>query len=189
MTRITSTTSRGARRVQVLQRDAVDVRGELEHRVLRRVEDQLPGAQVLLAERVDHGDPVGRGVAQEAVPGHALQLRDGLCGEAVGVGRRRDVGRDAHELPVPGGRVLAEPLRRQPAVDHRGGRGRHPAHRDDGAETERSEHRQLEAAHRLGHVGQRVERHGVAVRGGVIEPADAACVDDHHRDPSHGRRC
>ena len=105
------------------------------------------------------------------------------AGNPLGVGgqrRRRD---HAHQLPVAGGRVLAGAQRRQAAVD--GGRlgGRDARDRDDRAEPEALEDRQVEAARGLGEVGQRAGA-GVAVGGGVGQRADAAGVEDDDRRPA-----
>ena len=79
----------GARRVELGGRHLVDVRGDLQHRVRRRVDDQVAGRQVLLAEVVDHGRAAVGLVAQDAAPGGVDQLLEDLLREAVRVGAQR----------------------------------------------------------------------------------------------------
>ena len=53
----------------------VDVRGDLQHRVGRRVDDQVAGREVLLAEVVDHRGAAVGPVAEDAAAGGVDQLR------------------------------------------------------------------------------------------------------------------
>ena len=177
----------GAGGVELGGRALVDVRGDLQHRVGGRVDDQVAGLQVLLAEVVDHrGAAVGL-VAEHAAAGAVDQLLDDLLGEAVGIGAQGDRRDRPHQLPVAGDRVLARALRVQAAVDDGIGRGRDADERQRGAEPERAHHRQVEPAADLGDVPERV-RPGVAVVGGVGQLARTAGVEhDHEGAPVHGR--
>ena len=80
---------RGARREQVVLAEHVVVGGELQHRVGRRVEDHLAGAQVVLAPLLDDLGPARRVVGAEAQAGDALERRHHVGREAVRVGRQR----------------------------------------------------------------------------------------------------
>ena len=62
--------------VQLGLRHLVLVRGDLQHRVGRRVDDQVARAQVLLAEVVDHGGAGVGPVAEHAAAGRVAQLVD-----------------------------------------------------------------------------------------------------------------
>jgi hypothetical protein len=71
----------------------------------------------------------------------------------------------------------------EPPVDHRVGRRRHPLDRDDVAQPQPLERRQLEPADALGEVAERV-RAGVAVVPGVRQLAHSAGIHD-----DDGRTC
>ena len=76
--------------VELLERDRLLVRRDLEHRVGRRVDDPLPGLLMLLAVLEDHLGP-GRGLVAEHAARRAVHERiDHVVGEAVRVGRERD---------------------------------------------------------------------------------------------------
>ena len=133
-------TRRGACRVQLRLGHAVDVRGQLRHGVLRRVEDHAAVAQRLGAVVADHRQAVVGAVADEAQGGRPLERGDDVVGEAVWVGRKRRRRDRAHELPVAAGRILAVTLRREPSVQRgRGGR-RYALQRQDAAQPEAPEH-------------------------------------------------
>ena len=155
-----------ARLVQLRFGDHLYVPGELQHRVLRGVEDQSAGAHVLLAEVLDRRQPVVRAVTDHLPADRLLQAPYERLGESLGVGRQRRRQRDPHQLPVPGDRVLARSERRQPPVDRRvpgsGGRRRSPR----STQPERPHRGQPQPARRLGEVAERV-RALVAVGGGV----------------------
>jgi hypothetical protein len=170
-----------ARRVELRLREHVDVRRELKHRVGRRVEDDLAGLEVVRAPVLDDlGAAVGL-VAAEAQAGRLLDPLDHLGREAVRIGRQRMIRDHAHQLPVPGGRLLAGTERMEAAMDHRVLRGRHSLDRDDVAEPEAAERREIEPANPFGDVSERV-RAGVAVVRGVGQFAHSAGI--HH---DHGR--
>ena len=123
-------TSRAAaqRRTSSRLGEDVVVGGDLQHRVGRRVEDQLAGAQVMLGpELLDDLGAAGGLVAAEAQARGLLDGGDDLGREAVGVGRQRRRRHHAHELPVAGGRVLAGAERMQAPVDDGRLGGRHAA--------------------------------------------------------------
>ena len=75
--------------VELLERDRLLVRGDLEHRVGGRVDDPLAGLLVLLAELLDHLGPRRRLVAENAAAGAVHERIDHLVGEAVRIGRER----------------------------------------------------------------------------------------------------
>ena len=75
--------------VELLERDRLLVRGDLEHRVGGRVDDPLARLLVLLAELLDHLGPRCRLVAEDAAAGAVHERVDHLVGEAVRVGRER----------------------------------------------------------------------------------------------------
>ena len=95
---------------------------------------------------------------------------------------RRD---DAHQLPVPGGRVLALRALDEAARERgRAGLRRTALERLDVAEPERLEVRQVEAAHGAGDVPERV-RPLVAVLVGVRQLARADGVEHDHAGAGH----
>ncbi len=174
----------GARGVELLPRDDGLVRRDLEDRVGRRVDDQVPGAQVLGAEVVDRPDAVVGGVAEHAAPRRRLERGDDLGREAAGIGPHRLRRDDAHQLPVTRRRVLSRPERVQPAVEDRVGGGRDAPERQRGAEPERAHRREVEPADRVGEVAERV-RARVAVVGRVGQrPRPAGVEDDHEGAPA-----
>jgi hypothetical protein len=136
--------------------DDVDVRGDLQDGVLRRVEDRPAGREVLGAEVVDRVDPVVGPVAEERALGDALEHRHDVRREAVGIGRGRLLGDDAHELPVARRRVLARSEGVQAAVDRGLVGRRHAVDRGQRAEPEATEHREVQPADGAGEVAERV---------------------------------
>ena len=93
--------------IQLLQRDDVLVRRDLEHGVCGRINDEVSRAHMLRAVLCDD---LGAGpgcVRQDAA---ARRLAEGLehfLGEAVGIGGQRIRGNDARDLPVADRGVLA----------------------------------------------------------------------------------
>jgi len=85
-----------ARLVELLERDRVLVRGDLEDRVGARVDDPLAGALVLLAELLDDLRPARRLVAEDAAARPVHERVDHLVGEAERVRRHRLRRHDAH---------------------------------------------------------------------------------------------
>ena len=143
--------------VQLLERDGLLVRGDLEDRVGGRVDDPLAGLLMLLAELLDDVRPRRGLVPEHAAPGPVHERVDHVVGEAVRIGRERLRRQDAHQLPVAGGRVLALRALGQPAGDGGCARLRRTAlERLDVAETERLETRKVEPADRARHVAERV---------------------------------
>ena len=86
--------------VELLERNRLLVRGDLEDRVGARVDDPLAGPLMLLAELLDDLRPARRLVAEHAAAGAVHERVDHLVGEAVRVGRHRLRRDDAHQLPV-----------------------------------------------------------------------------------------
>ena len=175
-----------ARLVELLERDRLLVRGDLEDRVGRGVDDPFARALVLLAELLDDLRP-GRGlVAEDAASGAVHERVDDVVREAVRVRRHRLRRDDAHQLPVPGRRVLALRALDQPAGDGRGARLRRAAlERLDVAEAERLEVGKVEAADGAGDVAERV-RALVPVLIGVRQRAGAHGVEHDHAGAGHG---
>ena len=143
--------------VQLLERDRLLVRRDLEDRVGGRVDDPLPRALVLLAELLDdlrtRGGPVAEHTAARAVH----ERVDHLVRKPVRIGRKGDGGDDPHQLPVARRRVLALRALEQAAGDRRSTRLRRAAlERLDVAETERLEIGEVETADGAGDVAERV---------------------------------
>ena len=174
-----------ARVVELLERDRLLVRRDLEDRVGGRVDDPLPRPLVLLAELLDDLRP-GRGLVADHAAARAVHERvDHVVREAVRVGRERLRGDDAHQLPVAGGRVLALRALDQPAGDRGRSRLRRATfQRLDVAEAERLHVRQVEAADGLRDVAEGV-RALVAVLGGIRQGAGADRVEDDHAGSRH----
>ena len=135
--------------VELLERNRLLVRRDLEDGVSRRVDDPLAGLLVLLAELLDDLRSRSRLVAEHAARGGVHERVDHVVREAVGIrrqGLRRD---DAHHLPVTERRVLPLGTLEQ-AARHRG-RTRHRRHaleRSDVAQPERLHRRQVETRRR-----------------------------------------
>ncbi len=175
--------------VQLLQGHDVLVRGDLEDRVGRGVDDRPAGAQVLGPEVLDHVGARGRRVAEPAAPDRGGEGVHHLGREAARVGRRRDVGPAAHQLPVAGGGVLGRRALGQPPHQRRGPVGhRDPRQRRDRPQPEPLQRRQAQAADRRRDVAQRV-RAGVAEAVGVDGRAGAHPVQHQHDGPpAYARR-
>ena len=75
--------------VELLERDRLLVRGDLEDGVGRRVDDPLARPLVLLAELLDDLGPRGGPVAEDAAAGLVHERVDHVVREAVRVGRHR----------------------------------------------------------------------------------------------------
>ena len=171
--------------VELLERDRLLVRGDLEHGVGGRVDDPLARLLVLLAVLLDHLGSRRGPVAEHAAPGAVHEGIDHLVGEAVRIGReghRRD---DAHQLPVPRRRVLAFRPLEQPTRDGRGARLRGaPFERLDITEPERLEIGQVEAPDRTSDVPQRV-RAFVSPLGRIWQRTRADGIEHDHTGPRH----
>ncbi len=168
--------------VELLERDRLLVGGDLEDGVGGRVDDPLARLLVLLAELVDDVR-AGRGLVPEHAARRPVHERvDHVVREPVRVGRHRGRGDDAHQLPVPRGRVL--PLRAldEAARDRRRARlGRAALERERVAEPERLERGQVEASDGAGDVADRV-RPLVSVLGRVRQlPCTDGVEHDHAR--------
>ena len=103
--------------VELLERDRLLVRGDLEDRVGGRVDDPLARLLVLLAELLDDLRPRRRLVADHAARGAVHERVDHVVREAVRVRRQRLRRDDPHQLPVAERRVLALRALDQPAGD------------------------------------------------------------------------
>ena len=158
--------------------------GDLQDRVRRGVEDQFTGPQVVLAVLVEHSGPTEGPVAAEALPRRLLERRHHTGREALGVGGQRPFDPDAHELPVPGGGLLAGPHGADPAVQNRRRRRRHALNRDDRAEPQRPHDGQLQTPGQLGEMRERVGPL-VAIRGRVGQGAHSTGVHDDDSGASH----
>src|ERR671934_1470924 len=112
---------------------------------------------MLLAELLDDLRPRGRLVAENPAPGAVHEGVDHVVREALRVRRERRRRDDAHQLPMPGRRVLALRPLEQPPGDGRSARLRRaPLERLDVAEAERLEVRQIEATDGARDVAERV---------------------------------
>jgi hypothetical protein len=174
-----------AGRVELGQRHGLLVRGDLEDGVGRRVDDPLAGPLMLLAELLDDLRARRRSVPEHAAPRAVHEWVDHVVGKAVpvgGEGRRRH---DAHQLPVPGRRVLpARPLR-EAAGDGRSARlGRAALERLNVSEPECLEVGEIEAADGPGDIPERV-RSFIPVLVGIRQCAGADGVEHDHAGPWH----
>ena len=176
---------RAAGVVELLERDRLLVRSDLEDRVRRRVDDPLARLLVLLAVLLDHLGARRRLVAEDAAPGAVHERVDHVVGEAVRVRRERHRRDDAHQLPVPRRRVLALRALEQPAGDGRRARLRRAAfERLDVPEPERLEIGQVEATDGAGDVPQRV-RALVPPLGSIRQLTRADGIEHDHAGPRH----
>ena len=171
--------------VELLERDRLLVRGDLEDRVGRRVDDPLAGALVLLAELLDDLRPRGGLVAEHAAAGAVHERVDHVEREAVRVGGHRLRRDHSHQLPVAGGRVLALRAFEQPAGDRlRPGLRRTAGQRHHVAEAERLERGQVETTDGAGDVAERV-RPLVPVGGRIRQLPSADGVEHDHARARH----
>ena len=170
--------------IELLGSDDVDVRGDLEDRVLAGVDDEVPLGDMLGAELLDRLQAVVGPVADHPPAAGGAHDLDHRRREPVGIGGRAPGGGDAHQAPVPRGGVLAGAERPQSAVqDRRRGR-RQPGERQDRAQSQTLKRGQIEASETLGEMGQRVGIR-VAVLGSVRRGADAAGVEHDDERPPH----
>ncbi len=176
--------------VELLERDRVLVRCDLEDRVGGRVDDPLPGLLVLLAELLDDLRARGGSVADDA-PSSAVHERvDHVVREPVRIRRERRRRDDPHHLPVPGGRVLPFRALEQPTRDRRrSGLRWAPLERHDVPEAQRLHVRQVETADGPCDVPECVGAL-VPVLGGVGQLSRPDRVEDDHARAGHleGRR-
>ena len=175
--------TRDARRfVELLERDRLFVRGDLEDRVAGGVDDPLPRALVLLAELLDDFRPRRRLVAEHAATGPVHEWVDHVVREAVWVERKRLGGDDTHELPVARGRVLAlRPFKESSRDRGRAGLRRAAFERLDVSQSEGLEVRQVKAPHGAGDVPECV-RSRITVLGRVGQLARAHSIENDHAD-------
>jgi hypothetical protein len=96
----------GTNIVEAIDPDDLFVRGDLENRIGRRVEDRFAGADMLGAEFLKNGRAALRIVTDELHTGISLDRADEFVGKTV-EGRKRFVENNASNFPVPGGGVLA----------------------------------------------------------------------------------
>ena len=156
-----------ARLVQLLERNGLLVRGDLEDRVGGGVDDPLAGALVLLAEPLDDLGARCGDVADDPAPRRLAERVDHVVRKAIRVRGHRLLGDHAHQLPVAGGGVLAGRVLAQATCDGRRVIARRAPHeREHVAEPERLHVRKVEPADGVRDVLQRA-RPGIAVRIGV----------------------
>ena len=110
--------------VELLQRHHLDVAGDLEHAVRRRVDDGPPGDHVLPAKLRDDLGARGGFVAQHIAPDPPAERTQHLFGETIGIHREGPGGDHPHVLPVAVGGVLTGGELGQPARQGEGARDR-----------------------------------------------------------------
>jgi hypothetical protein len=143
--------------VELLDRDDVLVRRDLEHRVRARVHDRLACGDVLVAELLDDDRPRRCEVAQPAVAGLARERVHDLDRKAIRIDGERVRQSHPHHLPVARGGVLAGRGLQVPAPRRRRTIGRGDAEDVcDVAQSEGAEIGHVETAICIGGVGQRV---------------------------------
>ncbi len=161
------------------------MRRDLEDGIRGRVDDPLPGSLVLLPELLDDLGPRRRLVAEDAPARPVHERVDHVVRKALRVGGKRRRRDDAHQLPVPGRRVLSLRTLEQPAGDCRRARLRRAALEWlDVAQAERLEVGQVEPTDRPGDVAERV-RALVAVRGGIRQRPGTDGVQHNHAGTRH----
>ena len=171
--------------VELLELNRLLVRGDLEDRVRRRVDDPLTSALVLLAQLLDDLRPGRRLVAEHAATGSVHERIDHVVRKAMRIRRHRLRRDNAHQLPVAGRRVLAlRPLDQPTRHGRRAGLRRTALERRDVAEPERLEVRQVQPADGPGHVSERV-RPFVAVFGGIRELTRSNGIEHDDARPRH----
>ena len=171
--------------VELLERDRLLVRGDLEDRVGARVDDPLARPLVLLAELLDDLRPARGHVPEHAVPRLVHERVDHLVREPVRVGRHRLRSEDPHQLPVAGRGVLATRPLEQPPRDGRRPRLRRAAEqRLDVPEAQRLERGQVEPADRPRDVPERIRAFVAEIRC-VGELAGPDRVEHNHARPGH----
>ena len=107
--------------------------------------------------------PAIRPVAAEPQTGGVLERAHDIRRETVRIRRQRLRRHDAHQLPVPGRRLLARPERAKAPVDRRADHRGDAQDRHDRAQPQPLQRREPKPADLLGQVRERV-RAGVAVR-------------------------
>ena len=171
--------------VELLERNRLFVRRDLEDRVRRRVDDPLARELVLFAELLDDLRARGRLVAEHAAAGLVHERVDHIVREPLRIGRERRLRDRAHQLPVPGGRVLALRSLEQAPGDGRGARlWRAALQRLDVPEPQCLDVREVEAAHRPRDVAERVGAL-VTVCGGIRKRSRAHGVQHNHASARH----
>jgi hypothetical protein len=174
---------RGADRVQLGNRDHVLVRGDLEDRIRRRVQDHVARVDVLGPELLDDLGATCRNVPEHSPPGRARERLDQFEWEAgVREGRERLRQHDAHHLPVPGRGVLA--ARSLAHASHGGaglGRSRNAGYTGHSAVSGCLECREVETADGGSDVAHRVGSR-VAILVGIRGCPAAARVEDDRGD-------
>ena len=162
--------------------------GDLEHRVLARVEDQLAAAQVLGAELLDRLDPVVGPVADHSRP---LACLHAARRSPAGSRPDRSAAAAAQTTPINSQWPVVESLPSPIACS----RPCRPASRAGGTPCSSRSSRDRAAAAsaataprpRCARCAERV-RAGVAVLRGVGQRADAAGVEHHHERSPHAEQ-
>ena len=172
--------------VELLERNRVDVRRDLEDGVGRGVDDPLAGSLMLLPQLLDDLGAGSRLVPEDTTTRLVHEGVEHVERKAVRIGRQCRWRDDAHQLPVAGRRVLALRALDEPARNRRrAGLRRTALERLDVAEAERLEVREVEAADGASDVPQRV-RTFVSERGRVGQFARAHRVQHDDACAGHG---
>ena len=171
--------------IELLERDRLLVRGDLEDRVGRGVHDPLSRLLVLLAVLLDHLGSRRRLVAEHPAPRPVHKRIDHLVREAVRIRREGHCGDDPHQLPMSRSRVLALRALEQTPCDGRCTRLRRTTfQRLDVAEPERLEIGQVEASDRASNVPQCV-RALIPPLGSIRQRTRADGIEHNHARPRH----
>jgi hypothetical protein len=109
--------------IELWDRNHLLVRRDLKHAVRRGIDNGITGPQVLRPQLRDDGRARGSFVAEGAPADASLELGDDWRGKSVREDRKRMVEYEAHQLPVPGDRVLSSRALRHPAESSRGWMG------------------------------------------------------------------
>jgi len=146
-----------ARPVEFLERDRLLVRGDLEDRVGRGIDDQVSGALMLLPESSDDLRAARGHVPEHAASGLAAERVEDLGWKAVREQRERTIEDDSGHLPVSGRRVLAgRGLRHAPEVRARMRFRRDARDLGDPAEAHATEIRNAETPDRTRGIRERI---------------------------------
>ena len=171
--------------VELLERDRLLVRRDLEDGVGRRVDDPLARLLMLLAELLDDVGARRRLVPEHAAARLVHERVDHVVREPVRVRRHRGRRDDAHQLPVARRRVLALRPFEQPPGDRRRARlGRAALQLHHVPEAESLERGQVETTDGAGHVAERV-RPLIAELGRIWQLSRTDGIEHDYAGPRH----